>query len=791
MLDFGLGCRIALSAGRFSWRLVSASAAILSMKLLPRLAAAALVLAAIAGGICWQQQRSAAQRRLEAWELQRVEEAIPLAWDQSFAWEKADLKLADFADLIAEKSGLVVELDEAGIAATRSWQVQPRDLPIHVPPGEYPLQALLRMALTADGLCADLRGQKVVITAQASSTDRTRLHTVVYPLPQPDPEGLDEEAWRRLISGVVEGHVEAVPGALIVVENAVGHRRVRATIDAICHLGKPTPEPIEIPPVDVANHERLLAALAQRTSLDPVETPLNFIVSHLVDRHRVPLLLDVRRINAAGVSLDTPITKSFRNISLQSALRMLLGELELTFALRDGAIVITTPEHAESQPRIIAYPVDDLFDPSAGDGLTDLTGLLRLMIAPHSWDSPSGLGMIKVVNEKWLIVQQTSYVQAELTAVLQLLRQALASQHFEVLPARSAEPQQKIRAALERNIELSLSGQPLTDVILMLRDQLGIPIMLKTKTLDEAGVNIEAPVNVPLPSGRAGLYLDLSLDLLELVAVIRDEVLLITTAEDAESQLDTRLYDTRALINEAFSTDDLRELISGVIHPQMWDHVGGVGSASFFRDILVVGQTREVHRDLERLLAALTQHCTDAGDSGVERPWIVPVDARPEQLQLETLLDKVIAVQIEKDHGFNVIVGRAEIKDAGYSLPLPPESLTASGISLGGALRKLLAPQRLDYVARENVLYVTTEQSAAARFETRMYRISDLVPGRWPSAAEFESAMQAAAVGSADTKTSMELGNTATIEPEWLVLRGSQRLHRWIADWLADLRTSK
>jgi hypothetical protein len=373
-----------------------------------------------------------------------------------------------------------------------------------VPLGE-PLHVLLRWRWTADGF----RGFAV---SRSSSRPRrvpptARPHTVVYPLPQPLPEGLDEAAWRSLIAGVVEGHVEAVPGALVVVENAVGHRRVRATIEAICQLDEPTPEPIEIPPVDVANHQRLVAALAERTSLDPVETPLNDIVRHVVDRHRVPLLLDVRRINDAGISLDTPITKRVRNISLQSALRLMLNELELTFVLRDDVIVITTPEQAESQPQILAYPVDDLLDPVAGDALTDLSDLLHQLIAPQSWDSTGGPGMLKVINGKWLLVQQTSDVQAELTAFLHLLRQALASQHFESLPARSAEPQQKIRAALDRTIELPLDQQPLMDGVTALIDVLDIPIILKTKTLDEAGVSIATPVHIPLAFGRAGSYL--------------------------------------------------------------------------------------------------------------------------------------------------------------------------------------------------------------------------------------------------------------------------------------------
>jgi hypothetical protein len=209
----------------------------------------------------------------------------------------------------------------------------------------------------------------------------------------------------------------------------------------------------------------------------------------------------------------------------------------------------------------------------------------------------------------------------------------------------------------------------------------------------------------------------------------------------------------------------------------MWDNVGGVGSASFFRDILVVSQTQEVHHHLEKLLVALHQHCRGDATVGGDRPWLVRVDARPQQLRLEALIEKVISVQIEnqpledalsqlaREHGFNVIIGRAEIKDARHPLPLPLESLTASEISLGAALRRLLAPQRLDYVVRENVLYVTTEQAAQHRSETCMYRISDFVPSRWPSAAEFEQGLHAAAAGSPETKTSLESASAATMGP--------------------------
>ena len=72
------------------------------------------------------------------------------------------------------------------------------------------------------------------------------------------------------------------------------------------------------------------------------------------------------------------MTKTLRSITLRSALRLILKDLELTYVVRDEVLQITTPEDAESQLITKVYPVGDLVVPvmSGGGGMFGLGGMM-------------------------------------------------------------------------------------------------------------------------------------------------------------------------------------------------------------------------------------------------------------------------------------------------------------------------------------------------------------------------------------------------------------------------------
>jgi hypothetical protein len=112
-----------------------------------------------------------------------------------------------------------------------------------------------------------------------------------------------------------------------------------------------------------SSEERIHAALNKTTELDFVEAPLKDVVQYLADLHSIPLVLATKKLSEAGIDPDTPVTKKLNGVTLRSALRLLLRDLELTYLVRDEVVQITTPEDAEAHVINKVYPVADLVVP--------------------------------------------------------------------------------------------------------------------------------------------------------------------------------------------------------------------------------------------------------------------------------------------------------------------------------------------------------------------------------------------------------------------------------------------
>lgn len=109
--------------------------------------------------------------------------------------------------------------------------------------------------------------------------------------------------------------------------------------------------------------QRILSELHKTTSLDVVEMPLREVVNYLSELHNIPIVLSAKKLDEAGIRPDTPVTKTLRGITLRSALRLLLKDLELTYLIQDEVIQITTPDDASTQLTTKVYPVGDLVVP--------------------------------------------------------------------------------------------------------------------------------------------------------------------------------------------------------------------------------------------------------------------------------------------------------------------------------------------------------------------------------------------------------------------------------------------
>ncbi len=185
-----------------------------------------------------------------------------------------------------------------------------------------------------------------------------------------------------------------------------------------------------------------------------------------------------------------------------------------------------------------------------------------------------------------------------------------------------------IEQALATPTQMEFHDTPLTDAIEFLKDhhrqKLGHPfdIQLDYKPLSDAGIAPDTPVTANLKGITLRSALNLLLRPLNLTWTIQDEVLLITTPEEAENRLTAKALDVADLVECRDSKGELWddyhsliELIKSTVMPTSWDDVGGQGSISpanmSSAKALVIRQTYQVHGEIAEVLAKILRRCQE------------------------------------------------------------------------------------------------------------------------------------------------------------------------------------
>ncbi len=120
---------------------------------------------------------------------------------------------------------------------------------------------------------------------------------------------------------------------------------------------------------------KIRKALDEPTNLEFVETPLTDVIDYLKDLHGIEIQIDNKALEDAGAGTDTPVTKNLRGISLRSALRLMLGPMDLAFVIKDEVLLITTKEKADAELVTKVYPVADLVLPIKTPVMSGMGGM--------------------------------------------------------------------------------------------------------------------------------------------------------------------------------------------------------------------------------------------------------------------------------------------------------------------------------------------------------------------------------------------------------------------------------
>lgn len=174
-----------------------------------------------------------------------------------------------------------------------------------------------------------------------------------------------------------------------------------------------------------ATEAAIRKALDENTTFEFVEAPLNEVAEFIAKKHNIQVVLDRKALDDAGVGIDTPITRSLRNISLRSALKLTLKELDLTWVIAEEVLQIMPVDEAGQRLTTVVYDVTDLVSVEGGTDFDTLIDTITSTIFPTTWDSvggPSSIAPFPVPPAQALVISQTQEVHDMLTKFFADLR---------------------------------------------------------------------------------------------------------------------------------------------------------------------------------------------------------------------------------------------------------------------------------------------------------------------------------------------------------------------------------
>jgi hypothetical protein len=187
--------------------------------------------------------------------------------------------------------------------------------------------------------------------------------------------------------------------------------------------------------------EQALAGPLHSTGLEYKDQSLQDVVTQLSDEYNIPIQLNRTSLEEAGIGTDSPVSVSLHNISLRSALKLMLRTVQLTWVIRDEVLMITTKEDAEKDLDTCVYNVQRLVDESDPKSVKALIDAITACVACDTWAvNGGGQAEVQALPSGLLVVSQTPAVQEEVNALLNKIRKMREQAPLSKVGAHGYEP---------------------------------------------------------------------------------------------------------------------------------------------------------------------------------------------------------------------------------------------------------------------------------------------------------------------------------------------------------------
>ncbi|HTQ40782.1 MAG TPA: hypothetical protein VMJ32_17300 [Pirellulales bacterium] len=180
-----------------------------------------------------------------------------------------------------------------------------------------------------------------------------------------------------------------------------------------------------------SSEQSIKQALSDKTSFDFRGVPLSDAMQAIAEKHHILIQVDNTALKAAGIDpTTTQVTMVVKDITLRSALNLLLSQYELAALIKNETLLFTTKAKADSMFETRLYDVRDLilhdYNSTGTVDFDSLVDAIKSTINPQSWDKAGGQGSVATFSDNGvcaLIVWQNYDGHEQLETLLQGLRQ--------------------------------------------------------------------------------------------------------------------------------------------------------------------------------------------------------------------------------------------------------------------------------------------------------------------------------------------------------------------------------
>jgi hypothetical protein len=166
--------------------------------------------------------------------------------------------------------------------------------------------------------------------------------------------------------------------------------------------------------------------LKQPVAVNLADEPLGHAIEQIAAWNNLNIYVDLPALEEEGIDLEQLVSLRLEQVSLKSALNLLLHQAKLTWIIKDEVLQVTTERALCNTVIVRTYPVAKLLRgefPGTGAPHERLITLITQTIQPSSWQAAGGSGTIAYyAAAPGLIVNQTVDIHEQIADLLAALR---------------------------------------------------------------------------------------------------------------------------------------------------------------------------------------------------------------------------------------------------------------------------------------------------------------------------------------------------------------------------------